>query len=150
MFHLEDRSGKSLALRPEGTAGVCRFLLSAKNGALIHSLPHRFSYHGPMFRYERPQKGRHRQFTQFGVESFGESSPFVDAEIITLGARIIQDLGLSTSVKLQVNSLGDRQDRERYRTLLTKELESKKSKLSEDSRRRLERVMVSRKTIRNS
>lgn len=140
MFCLESRSGDKLALRPEGTAGICRLVLGANNGALVHELPHRFFYSGPMFRYERPQKGRQRQFSQFGVECFGEGSPYIDAELIIMAARVLRSLEISPFPSLLINSLGSSTDRERYHDVIQNELLLRKQELSEESQSRLERV----------
>ena len=100
MYCFEDKGGESLTLRPEGTAGVVRAFVS--NG-MQQNLPIKFYYHGPMFRYERPQKGRQRQFTQFGVEAFGMSGADVDAELIFMVRDLFEDLGISQNVRLERN-----------------------------------------------
>ena len=136
MYSFEDRGGESLTLRPEGTAGVARAFMSA---SLTHATPCKFFYDGPMFRYERPQKGRQRQFTQIGVELIGAAEPEGDAEVIAMGARVIEALALDGNVVLHLNSLGDRESREAYRTALIDFLRPKAEALSDDSRARLER-----------
>ncbi len=115
MYTFEDRGGESITLRPEGTAGVARAFIS--NG-LQQNLPLKFFYRGPMFRYERPQKGRRRQFRQVGAELLGVAKPLGDIEIIALAAQILNELGLSGKVKLELNSLGDTASRSVYRDRL--------------------------------
>ena len=134
-YSFEDRGGAGLTLRPEGTASAMRAVIS--NG-LTQSLPLRWFYAGPMFRYERPQKGRMRQFHQFGCELIGPASPLADAEIITLGAQILDDLGVLALTKLHLNSLGDQPSRTAYRQALIDYLSRFKDELSADSQRRLE------------
>ena len=107
MYCFEDRGGESLTLRPEGTAGVVRAFVS--NG-MQQNLPVKFYYHGQMFRYERPQKGRQRQFTQFGVELLGADTPQADIEVIAMAYEFLEKLGLSGQVTVEVNSLGDRSE----------------------------------------
>ena len=108
MYCFEDRGGESLTLRPEGTAGVVRAFVS--NG-MQQNLPVKFYYHGQMFRYERPQKGRQRQFTQFGVELLGADTPQADIEVIAMAYEFLEKLGLSGQVTVEVNSLGDAESR---------------------------------------
>ncbi len=134
-YSFTDRGGESITLRPEGTAGVVRALIS---GGLTQTLPQKFYYQGPMFRYERPQKGRMRQFHQIGVEVLGDDSPFADAEIISLGAVVLHYLGALSKCKLHINSLGDSESRQAYRGALVAYLSDHKKNLSEDSLRRLE------------
>ena len=134
-YSFTDRGGEGLTLRPEGTAGVVRALISA---GLTQTLPQKFYYQGPMFRYERPQKGRMRQFHQVGVELLGPTSPLADAEVITLGAMMLDRLGVLGSCQLHLNSLGDMESRSAYRTALVAFLSEVKDQLSEDSQRRLE------------
>ncbi len=134
MYTLADRGGESLTLRPEGTAPIARAVLS--NG-LTQSLPLKFFYHGPMFRYERPQKGRSRQFHQLGVELLGPQSPIADAEIIQLGYAVLQDLGIESLITVHINTLGDLSSREAYRAALVDYLTPLKDQLSEDSQKRL-------------
>lgn len=136
MYAFEDRGGDSLTLRPEGTAGVCRALVS--NG-LTQSLPQKVFYAGPMFRYERPQKGRYRQFHQIGIEAIGTAEPLADAEVIACGWNILKALGIAGDVTLELNTLGDKESREAYRAALVAYFSARREALSEDSRMRLER-----------
>ena len=136
MYSFTDRGGESLTLRPEGTAGVARALIS---GGLSQSLPLKLFYRGPMFRYERPQKGRQRQFTQIGVELLGVEGPQADIEVIALGAHILKALGLWDHITIDINSLGDQESRNSYRSALISYLSGFKDKLSADSLERLER-----------
>ncbi len=134
MYTFDDRNGESLTLRPEGTAGCVR-------AAIQHNLlstPHRLWYSGPMFRYERPQKGRQRQFHQMGAEVFGIATPDIDAELIVLLARVWQALGISSAVTLEINSIGSNSCRARYREALVAYLQAREENLDEDSRRRLQ------------
>ena len=133
-YTFEDRGGESLTLRPEGTAGIVRALIS---GGLAQTLPQKFFYSGPMFRYERPQKGRMRQFHQIGVELLGPARPLADAEVIHLGAMVLGELGVAGDCALHLNSLGDEESRQAYRAALVAHLEGRRKDLSEDSRRRL-------------
>lgn len=133
-YSFTDRGGEGLTLRPEGTAGVVRALIS---GGLTQTLPQKFFYSGPMFRYERPQKGRMRQFHQIGVELLGPTQPLADAEVIHLGAMILDRLGVASDCTLHLNSLGDSASRQSYREALVAYLEGHKTNLSEDSQRRL-------------
>ncbi len=132
MYAFDDRNGDSLALRPEGTAGCLRAAM--QNGMLNQT--QRLWYMGPMFRHERPQKGRYRQFHQLGVEAYGFSGPDIDAEMIMMTARLWKQLGL-TGLSLQINSLGSAEARLAYRETLIRYFESHKSELDEDSQRRL-------------
>ncbi len=134
MYVFNDRGGDSLALRPEGTAGVARALVS--NG-MAQNLPLKFYYAGPMFRYERPQKGRYRQFTQAGVELLGVDSPNGDVEVITLADAFLRKVGIKGLITLEINSLGDMESRENYKKALVSYFEKYEDSLSEDSRRRL-------------
>ncbi|MCH7864239.1 MAG: histidine--tRNA ligase [Proteobacteria bacterium] len=136
MYVFEDKKGRSLTLRPEGTAGVARAFIS---GLRSKPLPLKLFYQGPMFRYERMQKGRQRQFHQFGVELLGIEGPLGDVEIISLAAHILDALGLTDKVTLQLNTLGDGESREAYRAKLVKYLEGFKGELSEESLTRLDR-----------
>lgn len=136
MFSFEDRGGESLTLRPEVTAGVARAFIS---GGLAQHLPLKFFCQGPMFRYERPQKGRQRQFHQIDVELLGVDGPLADIEIISLAAHILDALGVADKVTLELNTLGDAESRQSYRTKLVGYLEGFKDKLSEDSLARLDR-----------
>ncbi len=135
MYTFTDRGGEEVTLRPENTAGVVRAVLS--NG-LTQSTPLKFFYSGPMFRYERPQKGRFRQFHQIGIELLGVAQPQADIEVIALGSRILGALGISEHVVLELNTLGDLPSRQHYRTGLVSYFSSHRQRLSEDSRRRLE------------
>ncbi len=134
MYTFEDRNGDSLTLRPEGTAGCVR---AAIEHGLLHNQQQRLWYQGPMFRHERPQKGRYRQFHQIGVEAYGMPGPDIDLELILLTRRIWRRLGL-TDVELQVNSLGTASERAAYRERLVAYLRANHERLDEDSRRRLE------------
>jgi histidyl-tRNA synthetase len=136
MYTFTDRGGEEITLRPENTAGVVRAVLS--NG-LIQSTPLKFFYSGPMFRYERPQRGRLRQFHQIGVELIGAAQPQADIEVIALGARILDALGVRENTVLELNTLGDLESRTAYREALVSYFSRHASDLSEDSRRRLER-----------
>ena len=133
-YIFRDRSDDELMLRPEGTSGVVRAFL---NAGLIQDIPKRFSYFGPMFRYERPQKGRLRQFKQFGVECLGLSNPMADVEVISLGKNFLQKLDLLNSTSLKINSLGDAESRSNYRKALLEYLNDYKTELSQDSIKRL-------------
>ena len=133
-YIFRDRSDDELMLRPEGTSGVVRAFL---NAGLIQDIPKRFSYFGPMFRYERPQKGRLRQFKQFGVECLGLSNPMADVEVISLGKNFLQKLDLLNSTSLKINSLGDVESRSNYRKALVEYLNDYKTELSQDSLKRL-------------
>lgn len=134
MYTFEDRGGESITLRPEGTAGCVRACLEH---GMLHNAQARLWYAGPMFRYERPQKGRFRQFHQIGAEAFGMSGPDVDAEMILLSARILHELGLG-DVQLQLNSLGSSEARTAYRDRLISYFQAHLDALDDDSRRRLE------------
>ena len=136
MYTFNDRGGEEVALRPENTAGVVRSVIS--NG-LTQSVPLKFFYSGPMFRYERPQKGRFRQFHQIGVELIGVGQPQADIEVIALGSRILVALGVGERVELQLNTLGNSESRSAYREALIAYFSARVTELSEDSRRRLER-----------
>src|SRR6516164_9021527 len=136
MYTFNDRGGAEVTLRPENTAGVVRALIS--NG-LAQSVPLKFFYSGPMFRYERPQKGRYRQFHQIGVELIGVAQPQADIEVIALGSRILDALGVGERVVLELNTLGDPESRAGYREALVHYFSARVSELSEDSCQRLER-----------
>lgn len=135
MFSFQDRGGDSLSLRPEGTAGAVR---AGIQHDLLYNKVARLWYMGPMFRYERPQEGRYRQFHQLGVEAFGMSGPDLDAELILMTARLWQRLGLHDLV-LELNTLGSAAARALYRDQLVRYLETRQADLDEDSRRRLHR-----------
>ncbi len=133
-YSFVDRSGEMLTLRPENTAGVVRAMIS---GGLTQSLPLKYFYAGPMFRYERPQKGRMRQFHQVGVEYLGPADALADAEIIACGARFLKSLGVLDGCLLHLNSLGDTSSRQNYRKALIDYLGSYAGQLSADSKTRL-------------
>ena len=136
MYSFEDRGGESITLRPEGTAGVARAVMS---GGLQQDLPLKYFYRGPMFRYERPQKGRRRQFGQVGVELIGVAGPLADIEVIALGQQFVDRLGVAGNVTLELNTLGDTESRAVYRDLLVDYLQEFQDQLSADSRERLRR-----------
>lgn len=135
MYTFDDRNGDSLTLRPEGTAGCLR---ACMEHGLLHHQVHRLWYLGSMFRHERPQKGRYRQFYQLGVETYGMPGPDIDVEIILLTARLWKVFGIESKLQLQLNSLGTAEDRIRYRNELVSYLNSRRPELDEDSLRRLE------------
>jgi histidyl-tRNA synthetase len=135
MYTFEDRNGESLTLRPEGTAGCLRACLEH---GLLHNQSQRLWYYGPMFRHERPQKGRYRQFYQLGVETYGMPGPDIDAEIISLTDRLWKQLGIRHQVVLQINSLGTSEERNAYRAILVEYFQQHLDLLDEDSLRRLE------------
>ena len=135
MYSLEDRDGVSLSLRPEGTAGCVRAL--EENGLLYNQIQKVF-YAGPMFRYEKPQKGRYRQFTQIGVEAYGLPGPDIDLEQILLARDIWRELGLSQTLTLEINNLGSLESRGKYRSALVNFLQPYEAALDEDSQRRLQ------------
>ena len=134
MYTFQDKGGESISLRPEGTAGCVR---AAIDNDLVRTDKPRLWYSGPMFRYERPQKGRSRQFHQFSAEVFGIDSPEIDAELILISARIWKELGLLENVKLEINNLGDEQTRTSYSEALVKFLKNQKDELDEDTQRKL-------------
>lgn len=134
MYSFEDRNGDMLTLRPEGTASCVR---AGIQHGLLHNQVQRLWYNGPMFRHERPQKGRYRQFHQFGVEVYGISTADIDAELILIGARLWQRLGLK-GIRLELNTLGSAQTRASYKQLLVEYLEQNSALLDEDSLRRLQ------------
>ncbi len=134
MYTFEDRNGDSLTLRPEGTASCVR---AGIQHGLFHNQQQRLWYTGPMFRHERPQKGRYRQFHQVGVETYGMASPEIDAELILMSARFWALLGLK-DIRLELNTLGSSESRAEYRQILVDYLSQYKSQLDEDSLRRLE------------
>lgn len=134
MYTFDDRNGDSLTLRPEGTAGCVR---SCIQNSLINRDEQRLWYIGPMFRHERPQKGRYRQFHQCGVEVFGLNGPDVDAELIMMTARLWRELGIDKHVRLELNSIGSQEDRADYRTALVAFLEQHIDVLDEDCKRRM-------------
>ena len=134
MYTFDDRNGDSLSMRPEGTASCVR---ACEQHGLLYNQTQRLWYQGPMFRYERPQKGRLRQFHQIGIETFGFAGPDIEAELLILTARLWRELGLEQSVVLQINTLGASDARQKYRDDLVKHLEARKTELDEDSQRRL-------------
>lgn len=136
MYTFTDLNGDSLTLRPEGTAGCVRACIEH---GLLHNQLQRLWYHGPMFRHEKPQKGRYRQFYQFGIEAFGMSGAAIEIELIAMSYRFWQMLGLEQQLELQVNSLGELQERQAYRDVLIDYFKAHYEKLDEDSKRRLER-----------
>jgi len=134
MYTFEDRNGDGLALRPEGTAGCVRAVVQHN----LLQTPQKLWYLGPMFRYERPQKGRQRQFHQLGVEGFGVATPDLDSELILLSRALWQALGVDSLLTLEINSIGSPESRARYRDALVAYLRQHNSALDEDSQRRLE------------
>jgi histidyl-tRNA synthetase len=134
MYTFDDRNGDKLSLRPEGTASCVR--AGIQHGLLYNQIQ-RLWYNGPMFRHERPQKGRYRQFHQFGVETYGIASPDIDAELILIGARLWKQLGLK-GVRLELNTLGSNQARNEYKQVLVEYLNQHRELLDEDSIRRLQ------------
>ncbi|MEX1197452.1 MAG: histidine--tRNA ligase [Pseudohongiellaceae bacterium] len=135
MYSFADRNGDELSLRPEGTA-VC--VRAAEQHGLLYNQQQRLWYHGPMFRYERPQKGRYRQFHQFGAEAFGMTGPDIDAELIIMTRRLWQMLGLEGYVRLELNNIGTSADRNAFGEALVRYLEPHRERLDADSRRRLD------------
>lgn len=135
MYEFKDKSDRSLTLRPEGTAGVVRSYIENK---MTNNLvkPVKFYYLEPMYRYERPQKGRYREFTQFGIEVLGESNPLIDMEVISAVIEIFNRLGLE-NIKLKINTLGDKETREKYKKLLIDHFNNYKDNLCSDCQRRL-------------
>lgn len=136
MYSFVDKGGDEVTLRPEGTAGVARMLIS---GGLSQKLPLKYFYRGPMFRYERPQKGRYRQFHQIGVELLGVAEPRGDIEVIALGAMLLDRLGLEGQTTLELNTLGNQASRHAYRDVLVNYFNDHRADLSEDSQTRLEK-----------
>jgi histidyl-tRNA synthetase len=135
MYTFEDRNGDSLTLRPEGTASCVR---AAEQHGLLYNQVQRLWYTGPMFRHERPQKGRYRQFHQVGAEAFGMDGPDIDAEVIVMSAQLWKRLGLIDSVELQLNTLGSAEARAHFKQDLVSYLSARKEQLDADSQRRLE------------
>jgi len=134
MYSFDDRNGDNLSLRPEGTAGCVR---AADQHGLLFNQQQRLWYQGPMFRHERPQKGRYRQFQQFGVEAFGMVGPDIDAEVIQLSASLWQDLQLEEYLTLEINNIGAAEDRKRYAAALTAFLVFHADELDDDARNRM-------------
>ena len=135
MYTFDDRNGDSLTLRPEGTAGCVR---AAEQHGLLFNQTRRLWYTGPMFRHERPQKGRYRQFHQIGVECFGMAGPDIDAELLILTARLWRELGLGEHTRLEINSIGTSESRRSFRSALVDYLSDYVDELDEDSKRRLD------------
>jgi len=135
MYTFEDKGGDSLTLRPEGTAGIARAMLS---GGLLNQIPLKWSYSGPMFRHERPQKGRLRQFHQVGVELIGVAEPIGDIEVIDLARAYLDELGVLPFTTLEINTLGDSESRNFYREALVSYLEGFRNELSVESQTRLD------------
>lgn len=135
MYTFDDRNGDSLTLRPEGTAGCVR---AGIQQGLLYNQTQRLWYMGPMFRHERPQKGRYRQFQQFGIEAFGFSGPEIDAELILMSKRMWERLGILDDVSLELNSLGTLKERDAYRRILVDYFQKNLAMLDDDSKRRLE------------
>ncbi|HLL58876.1 MAG TPA: histidine--tRNA ligase, partial [Allosphingosinicella sp.] len=136
IYSFEDRGGESLTLRPEFTAGICRAYLS--EGWQQHA-PLKVTAHGPVFRYERPQKGRFRQFHQVDAEVIGTDSPLADVELLAFADQLLRELGIADGVTLQLNTLGDQETREAWRAALVKHFEAHRENLSEDSLARLDK-----------
>lgn len=136
MYTFNDLNGDSITLRPEGTAGCVRACLEH---GLLHNQQQKLWYMGPMFRHERPQKGRYRQFNQFGVEAFGMSGPAIELELIAISRRLWKQLGFAESVQLQINTLGELAERQQYKNKLVEYLRDRFEDLDEDSRRRLDK-----------
>ncbi|MDT8407078.1 MAG: histidine--tRNA ligase [Methylococcales bacterium] len=134
MYTFEDRNGDSLTLRPEGTAGCLRACLEH---GLLHNQTQRLWYYGPMFRHERPQKGRYRQFYQLGVEAYGWAGPDIDVELIALSARFWRQLGIDQHLRLELNTLGTAEERLQYRAALVRYFSQYQDRLDADSVRRL-------------
>ena len=136
MYTFDDRNGDSLTLRPEGTASCVR--ACEENALIANAAQQRLWYMGPMFRHERPQKGRYRQFHQIGVETFGMTGPDIDAETIVMTHQLWQRLGIRDKISLQLNTLGSAEDRAKYKADLVAYLSERKDQLDEDSARRLD------------
>ncbi|MEX2470364.1 MAG: histidine--tRNA ligase [Pseudohongiellaceae bacterium] len=134
MYSFDDRNGDNLSLRPEGTAGCVR---AADQHGLLYNQQQRLWYCGPMFRHERPQKGRYRQFHQFGVEAFGMAGPDIDGEILQLAAQLWQELGIAEHLRLELNNIGSAEDRKAYGAALTAFLSEREERLDEDARKRM-------------
>ncbi|MFD1418111.1 histidine--tRNA ligase [Companilactobacillus keshanensis] len=138
MYDFKDKGDRRLALRPEGTAGVVRAYVENKLYGPEHIKPYKVWYKGPMFRYERPQSGRQRQFHQIGVEAFGSDSPELDVEVISMGLNFLNELGIK-NLKVAINTLGDPESRENYHRALVDYFTPFKDQLSDDSKVRLEK-----------
>uniref|UniRef100_A0A7C5VNW2 Histidine--tRNA ligase n=1 Tax=Fervidobacterium thailandense TaxID=1008305 RepID=A0A7C5VNW2_9BACT len=139
MYTFEDKAGRSITLRPEGTAPVVRAFV--ENGMITHGFPQKYFYIGPMFRYEKPQSGRQRQFHQFGAEIFGSYSPIADAELILFMDRFLKEIGL-IDYEIQINTLGDSEDRARYREALKEYYSKHLDNLCDDCKARFERNVL--------
>tara|TARA_B100000953_G_scaffold63119_1_gene50348 strand:+ start:136 stop:1386 length:1251 start_codon:yes stop_codon:yes gene_type:complete len=136
MYSFEDRGGDSITLRPEFTAGIARAFIS--NGWQQH-VPLKLAAHGPLFRYERPQKGRYRQFHQIDAEIIGAGEPQADVELLAMADQLLHELGIADGVTLQLNTLGDGDSREAWRAALVQHFDAHRGELSEDSQERLEK-----------
>lgn len=136
-YDFKDRGDRDLTLRPEGTAGVVRAIIENKLYANTNNYL-KYYYYGPMFRYERPQAGRFREFNQFGVEVFGKMNPLIDAEVINLGVKYFQSLNIE-NIKIKINNLGSKEDRQKYRDELVKYMTNYKDDLCDDCKVRLEK-----------
>ena len=134
MYSFDDRNGDNLSLRPEGTAGCVR---AADQHGLLYNQQQRLWYQGPMFRHERPQKGRYRQFHQFGVEAFGMPGPDIDVEVLQVAATLWQELDLAEYLQLEINNIGSADDRKNYGAALSDFLQSKEDQLDDDARNRM-------------
>ena len=136
MYSFDDRGGESLTLRPEFTAGIARAYIT--NGWQQHA-PLKLATHGPLFRYERPQKGRYRQFHQLDAEIIGTAEPLADVELLAMADQLLHELGIADGVTLQLNTLGDAASREEWRAALVEYFQAHRAELSEDSQERLEK-----------
>lgn len=134
MYSFDDRNGNNLSLRPEGTAGCVR---AADQHGLLYNQQQRLWYQGPMFRHERPQKGRYRQFHQFGVEAFGMLGPDIDVEVLQIASMLWKELGITQYLVLEINNVGSNDDRKNYAEALTKYLSTKLEQLDDDARNRM-------------
>ena len=134
MYSFEDRNGTSLSLRPEGTA-VC--VRAGEQNGLLYNQQRRLWYQGPMFRHERPQKGRYRQFHQFGVEAFGMQGPDIDVEVLQVAQMLWQELDLAADLTLEINNIGASEDRKAYANALTEYLSTRTQLLDEDALNRM-------------
>ena len=134
MYSFDDRNGDNLSLRPEGTAGCVR---AADQNGLLYNQQQRLWYQGPMFRHERPQKGRYRQFHQFGVEAFGMPGPDIDVEVLQVAVMLWQELDLSDYLTLELNNIGSAVDRMNFGLALTEYLQTKEDQLDDDARNRI-------------
>ena len=135
-YDFKDRGNRDITLRPEGTAGIVRAIIENKLYANTNNYL-KYYYYGPMFRYERPQSGRFREFTQFGVEVFGNVSPYIDAEVINLGVKFFNNLKID-NVTIKINNIGSKEDREKYKKVLVDYLKKHEDELCDDCKTRLE------------